>query len=191
MTPLDLGHVRSRLRAHRGIELQLGGPTAAVAAVLREGPEGAEVLLIERAVRAGDPWSGQMALPGGRRDPADPDLLGTALREAREEVDLDLAGAELLGALDDVHAVARGRASGLVVRPYVFHLGSPGPLRPNEEVAATLWAPLRPLLRGERDTVVDWRLGDALWQLPGWSVGDRTVWGLTHRMLSGMLELLR
>ena len=58
---------------------------AAVALVLVPAPD--SLLLIRRAERAGDPWSGQIGLPGGRRDPGDPDLLATALREAADTVE--------------------------------------------------------------------------------------------------------
>src|SRR6478752_6570976 len=70
---------------------------AAVAAVLVPSPDA--VLLIRRAERAGDPWSGHMALPGGRREPEDADLVETARRETFEEVGLQLARSDLLGGL--------------------------------------------------------------------------------------------
>src|SRR6267143_1965576 len=58
----------------------------------------AEVLLGERRKREGDPWSGQVGLPGGRHHTEDGTLLTTALRETREEVGIDLNGrAEVLG----------------------------------------------------------------------------------------------
>ena len=83
---------------------------AAVAAVLRPGSNGPEVLLIRRAEHPNDPWSGHMAFPGGREDPCDADLFGTAVRETLEEVALDLTtNAALLGTLDDLPAVARGK----------------------------------------------------------------------------------
>jgi 8-oxo-dGTP pyrophosphatase MutT (NUDIX family) len=77
---------------------------AAVALVLRPHPDGdAELLFIRRATRAGDPWSGQIGLPGGRYEPADDLLETTALRETLEEVGLDLrAGGRVLGALDEL-----------------------------------------------------------------------------------------
>ncbi|MEP6687797.1 MAG: NUDIX domain-containing protein, partial [Gemmatimonadales bacterium] len=79
------------------------------------------VLLIRRADRAGDPWSGHMALPGGRREETDPDLVATAVRETFEEVGLSLAPADLLGSLDDV--VPRTPVlPPIAVRPYVFAL---------------------------------------------------------------------
>src|SRR5258706_15931093 len=42
---------------------------AAVALILRDGPQGIEVLFIRRAEHPQDPWSGQMAFPGGRAEP--------------------------------------------------------------------------------------------------------------------------
>src|ERR1700682_285931 len=68
MGGLDLETIASRissLPAPRG-----DAPRAAVAAVLRAGTTGPEILFIERAKREGDPWSGHMAFPGGRRDDA-------------------------------------------------------------------------------------------------------------------------
>ena len=77
-----------------------------MAAILRPGDPEPEVLLIRRAEKVGDPWSGHMAFPGGRADPRDPDLRATAVRETREEVGLDLENdAELIGILDDIPAM--------------------------------------------------------------------------------------
>jgi len=163
---------------------------AAVAAVLRDSAEGVQVLLIRRSDREGDPWSGHMALPGGRHDPEDRDLLHTAVRETSEELGLTLADHHLIGPLDDLEAVARGRRVGMVIRPYVFHWSSPDlpALQPNHEVAEALWAPLLPIHRGERDTHRSYEMGGQTYKLPAWDVQGRIVWGLTHRILSDLLE---
>src|SRR5262245_42493121 len=83
------------------------GPAAAVAAIFRDRPSGAELFFILRAERSGDPWSGHVAFPGGRRDPRDKTLLETAIRETREEVGIELALDHLIGRLPDVPAFSR------------------------------------------------------------------------------------
>src|SRR3989442_6990796 len=73
-------------------------PAAAVMMILHDGRHGLEVLLGERTKREGDPWSGQVGLPGGRHRAEDPTMLATAIRETKEEVGIDLEGrAEILG----------------------------------------------------------------------------------------------
>lgn len=168
------------------------GRRAAVAAVLRERREGPELLFIRRAEHPNDPWSGHMAFPGGREEPSDPDLLATAVRETREEVALDLArSARLLGRLDELPAVARGRRTGLTIAPYVFELTEETSLLGNYEVAEIVWAPLAPLFRGERATTFSYEIGGQRMDLPAHDLGGRLVWGLTHRMLEGLFQLLR
>ena len=169
-----------------------GGRFAAVAAVLRATEADTEVLLIRRAEHEGDPWSGHMAFPGGRHDPEDPSLLWTARRETLEEVGLDLNHrARLLGALPRIPAVARGQRLGLAIAPFVFELQAEAELTPNHEVSETLWAPLGPMLSGERDIkhAYDWQ-GQRVY-LPAFDVEGRTVWGLTYQMLQVLFDQLR
>jgi len=191
---IDVDSVRRALarRPHRPVDAGGAERFAAVAAILRPRGDEAEVLLIRRALQANDPWSGHMAFPGGRMDPTDPDLLATAIRETAEEVGLQLdAGAHLVGRLDDLPAIARGRPVGLVIAPFVFAVEGDMPLQPNlQEVEELVWAPLSPFYRGERNVAHPYELEGRKISLPGYDVEGRTVWGLTHRMLESLFETL-
>ena len=142
--------LRERLRkavADPAPEAPLSGPrSAAVALILLEVEASLEVLLIERAERAGDPWSGHMALPGGHVDPSDANLAATAERETQEEVGLDLRQAgERLGRVSDYNP-ARGLP--IAVRPFVYLLQARPTLLLSEEVRGAFWVPMGPLQRG-------------------------------------------
>jgi 8-oxo-dGTP pyrophosphatase MutT (NUDIX family) len=191
---IDVACIRRALRErpHAAAPLEGDERFAAVAAVLRERDGEAEVLLIRRAVDAKDPWSGHMAFPGGRRDPSDRDLLHTAVRETHEEVGLTLDPDEhLVGRLDDLPAVARGRRMPLVITPFVFAIGGDPVLVPRlDEVDETLWAPLGPLASGQCDTTYVYDFEGRKIHLPGYDVSGRVVWGLTHRMLGALFEAL-
>ncbi len=161
-----------------------GVPQAAVALLLAEIDERRELLLIRRAERAGDPWSGHMALPGGRRDPRDPDLFDTALRETAEEVGVDLRRALHLGGLDDLRPVTA--PARVVVRPFVFAMRGRPELALSEEVARVVWAPLDELARSRSTTEV-FHHGE-LRTMPCYRLGADVVWGMTHRILEPFVE---
>ncbi len=192
-TALDIECLRRALAPRGPVpELRRGERYASVAAVLRQAEPGLQVLLIRRAHVEGDPWSGHMAFPGGRHDASDPDLLFTAVRETREEIGLDLQkGAEFLGRLELVPAIARGRRIGLTIAPFVFQVSNDPPLVLNREVVETLWAPLSQLAQGQNATVVRYELEGQALELPAWDVSGRVVWGLTYRMLGALVEDLR
>lgn len=165
---------------------------AAVAAVLRAGASDTELLLIRRAERHGDPWSGHMAFPGGHHDVTDADLLATARRETLEEVGLDLREHELLGALDEHAATNQGGFTGMVIAPFVFALSRDAALQANrDEVADMFWTPLGSLARGEVDVFKELQRDGRVVRFPGFGVGDQVVWGLTHRLLQNLFEVLR
>jgi 8-oxo-dGTP pyrophosphatase MutT (NUDIX family) len=163
---------------------------AAVTLVLRAGDD-LELLLIERTERSDDPWSGHVALPGGRRDPGDPDLLATAFRETREEVGVELDPAtQLLGELDEVQPGSR-RLPPLVITPFVaaVEAGQRLDLDPLE-VAAALWVPLGALRDGAAASEVVVPVEGTRVAFPALRYGDYQVWGLTHRILTRFLELV-
>jgi 8-oxo-dGTP pyrophosphatase MutT (NUDIX family) len=146
------------------------------------------MLFIKRAEHPLDPWSGQIALPGGRHDAADPDLLATAVRETEEETGLRLSSSDLVGELDDLSPVSP-HLPPLVVRPFVFSIPAVPPLRLSNEVALHLWVPLD-ALRGHRthETVhVQARTLD----VPGYRVGPHFIWGMTERIITPFLTLER
>jgi 8-oxo-dGTP pyrophosphatase MutT (NUDIX family) len=184
-----LARLRARLAAHQPVTDE--DPSllwAAVAVVLVPSPDA--VLLIRRADRAGDPWSGHMALPGGRRQDEDPDLIATAVRETREEVGLALTAADLVGSLDDV--VPRTPVlPPIAVRPYVFLLPERSSLHPNPEVAAYRWAELDHLLHPETYHTVQFDIRGELREFPAYRLEETVVWGMTERILTSLFDHLR
>lgn len=190
---LDLDLVRQKLAGrqptlHRQPEVTR---SAAVATILRPSAKDIEVLLIRRAERPGDPWSGHMAFPGGHHEPTDRDLFATALRETREEVGIDLGEHEFLGRLDELPAIARGRFVGMVIAPYVFAVRGEPRLATNEEVAELVWAPLGQMARGEVDDIKELTYEGELRRLPAYRVQSHVVWGLTHLMLRNLFSLVK
>jgi 8-oxo-dGTP pyrophosphatase MutT (NUDIX family) len=133
---------------------------------------------------------GQIAFPGGRREPEDTDLLATALREAHEEVGLDPSSVEILTALPVIETMA----TGFRVAPFLGRLSGPPPTwrRQETEIEEILEVPLQDLIRPEAHAVEQW-------QLPGWTgprpipfyrIGPHKLWGATYRMVESIREYL-
>jgi len=147
-----------------------------------------EVLLILRAQREGDPWSGQVALPGGRRDREDATLQDTAIRETLEETGIDLSTNGLvLGMLDEL----RPRTPVLppiIVTPYVAIAPPEFSLQISDELADAFWVPWStfadPTITSE--STVSVRGAD--WKVSSYLVGERIVWGMTERILRQLAE---
>ncbi len=154
---------------------------AATAVVVAPGDDGADIAFIRRSERDGDPWSGHMALPGGRRDPADADLATTARRETREEIGVELNGH--VARLPD----QTGRTSRGLVATFVHVLQQRPALHPDpREVAEALWIPLGTLVDPAKTVKVKW----TGIPLPAIDHDGRIIWGLTHRILTTFLEAI-
>ncbi len=166
-------------------------PRAAVALVLRPGPDGPELLLIRRAEREGDPWSGHMALPGGREQSGDPGPAHTAARETHEEVGIDLlALGTLLGPVEPVWPQS-SRAPRILVRPFAFWVDGPVQATPHPlEVDEAVWVPLAEL--HDPASVTEHLLeieGVGQMRFPAFGPRGYVIWGLTHRILTTFLAL--
>jgi len=155
---------------------------AAVVVLLREEAGDLQILLVKRATNPEDPWSGNMALPGGRRHAEDQDLLATITRETSEETGIDLYRRCFLGTLDP--AVSSRAATRLVVLPFVAILGETPEVRLNKELCAYFWFPLGRLSSLEGKAAVE------VCEEPAFLVNGQVVWGLTYRMLKNLLELV-
>jgi 8-oxo-dGTP pyrophosphatase MutT (NUDIX family) len=164
---------------------------AAVAILIRHGESGEpEIFFIQRAEYQGDPWSGHIAFPGGREEPGDTSLLETAIRETFEETGIDLhTQSELVGVLDDLRP-RTVRLPAVVVRPFVFLVSQVAEPLLSSEVAGAFWVPLSVLLDRSvwRDARV--RAGDVEISRFAFHHEGYVVWGMTERILSGLLALL-
>lgn len=162
---------------------------AAVSLVLR-GRDELELLLIKRAQHEGDPWSGHMALPGGRREPDDESLLDTAIRETREEVGIALSeGSSLhLGRLEEI-SPGSARLPSLSIHPFVFGVHrSTDTRRDSREVASVHWVPLARLREEGAVESVEIEILDETRPFPCFRVEGEVVWGLTYRILTQFLD---
>ncbi len=161
---------------------------AAVALILREGDNGPEMLLIERALHPGDLWSGHLAFPGGSMDQSDATPRAAAERETTEEVGLRLdgPGADCLGMLADVD----GHPLPLVISAYVYHLREATQLSVDPgEVQQAFWFPLSGLLEPANQLFFDSPYGPrpAVRVLPS---DQPVLWGLTYHYVRRFLDLL-
>jgi 8-oxo-dGTP pyrophosphatase MutT (NUDIX family) len=149
-----------------------------------------EILFIKRAARAGDPWSGHLAFPGGRAEEWDATLLDIAIREAAEEVGIDARqGGRLLGRLPTVRPLS-ARIPSITVTPFVA-LAPPGAvlrLQP-EEVEEAFWMPIAALRRSGRSATVRWETRDGTRELPAFPSPKGPIWGITERILSQFLAV--
>lgn len=169
-------------------ELLLDRPKAAVAVMLAPDPD--SILLIRRAEREGDRWSGQIAFPGGRSSPGDADLAETARRETLEEVGVDLSGVPVTAILDDL-APRTPVLPPIIVRPFVFVLPEQAALRTNSEVAGAWWVPLDTLLEPDLLRPMEYQRYGTLVRTSGYHLKHGVLWGMTERILTPLLELLR
>ena len=161
---------------------------AAVALILRA-TSPLEILVIKRATFEGDPWSGHMALPGGRWERSDAGLLHTAMRETREETGIDLSTLGTpLGRLPDVNP-ASPRLPAMRIAPFVF--GVPEAVSgsvASHEVESVHWVPVDALRQPEASATVRIHFSGFSKTFPSYAVCDEHVWGLTHRILTGFLD---
>lgn len=187
----DIAHLAAALAEHPGQPIVPDEEMrqAAIAAVLRAGSDNQpELLMIKRADFEQDPWSGHVALPGGRMEPGDHDLQATAIRETWEETGIDLSRhGRILGVLDDI-SPRTPVLPPIMIRPFVAAVAAGLDIVQSGEVAEAFWVPLAALR--ER---ASWGTG----MVPVRGLGERevsvfrhggyTVWGLTERVLRQLL----
>jgi len=162
-----------------------GERLAAVLAVLIEEPQPA-LLFTERAASLSR-HPGEVSFPGGLTEPQDTDLAATALRETHEEIGLDPALPDVLGALPAIHTFV----SGVLVTPFVAAIRSLPRLRESRaEIARVLTVPTVTLaaLEEQRDLQRD---GGRVWRGWWYETEDATIWGATGFMLHAFLEHAR
>lgn len=190
---LPITDIRTRLAANQPKRFTPNSNTlqAAVAIVLREREDDTDVLLIKRAEKEGDPWSGDMAFPGGHREPQDVDLAAAALRETEEEIGLVVRRANMIGALSQQRPTRRGGAFDMLVAPYVFFLDGDPRFDLSSEVAAVVWSPLGPMHGGRSHASENRLIAGVPTPFNGYRVtGGHFVWGLTYRMIETLFEAI-
>lgn len=171
-----------RLRENRPAPLEQALPDAAVLVALTR--EEQPALILTRRALTMNSHAGEVAFPGGKRDPSDASLLHTALRESEEEIGLAPAAVDVVGALAQV----RSRA-GIRVTPWVGIVDPAVELVPNPaELDSIFRVPLRFFVDTlpVNDHLVRWMGNEFL--MPTWRHGDQVIWGLTAYIIVDLVN---
>lgn len=161
---------------------------AAVALLLRQSPYGVEILFILRAEFPGDPWSGNIAFPGGHIENRDKSARDAAERETFEEIGIDLRQEEFLGQLDDV----AGAHLPVIVSCFTYYVSRSTPITHNHEISKTFWVQLDSLIDPERQRLHHVTFRGKELTRPAVSLLDSEktlLWGITYRLVSHFLRL--
>jgi len=154
--------------------------TAGVGIIFRIEQDVLKILLVKRAKVLNDPWSGDMAFPGGKRSSEDNSIVDTVKREVLEETDIDLNTGQYLGRMEPEFSTVR---TGLAVIPLLYLLEEKPEITINDELDNYYWTDFKTL---------KWRCGRSIvkkFDVPVFDVGPERVWGLTYRMLQRLLTL--
>ena len=189
---LSIEQITRRLtdRDHEPAAFEASTRHAAVAMILADGQQELDVCFIRRAERDGDPWSGQVAFPGGRASSGDPHAAAVAERETFEEIGLRIGDSERIGALP-VRQINRQNLH--VLSPFVYYARSgaqaEASVREMHEVASVFWVPMSHLFDTTAATELEYPLG-AVSTFPGIQYQDHVIWGLTLRILVSFADIM-
>lgn len=142
---------------------------------------GLQILLVRRAIAPSDPWSGDMAFPGGRLRNGDRSLLETAVRETMEETGIDLRCHRLLGTMEVSTSTV---APELAILPFVFLCVGTPDISLSRELSDYVWIPLNRLRRSRG------RIRVHKGEVPAYILNDMVIWGLTYRILENLPRFL-
>lgn len=158
---------------------------AAVCLIVAERPQlGACLLMIQRAEHNGDPWSGQMAFPGGKHETDDAHITQTAMREFEEELGTASNALQRFGRLSDILARPyRLQQKPMVVSPLLFECQTELQFSPNQEVADVLWIPISHFLHTGNRQRMTWQRGGMELDLPCYFYQGKRIWGLSLMMI--------
>ena len=191
----DLEALSARLQAHRARRLPGRHWVVRCGVVLliaERGPGAVEapaLLMMRRAERACDPWSGQVSFPGGRVQPDDADTRAAALRELSEETGLRPDASFVpIGRLSDLLTREHGRNRPMVVTPYVYRVPRALAVAPGAEAARLWWEPLATLIDPARRHRLHWRVAGLPLPFSSIEVSGARLWGLSLMMVK---ELVR
>ncbi len=190
---ITIDEIRAALARHQHepLPFEPGPRWAAVAMIFSGTADDLELLFIKRAIREGDPWSGQVAFPGGRASSGDPDPGAVAERETMEEIGLRLRPGQRVAALPEMPVRRDDVRIRLTLSPFVYHLGPErAPVRINHEVDEVFWVPLRHIFDGGNTTRMEFERNGQPMSFPGVLYGQNIIWGLTLRVLGQFAELL-
>jgi 8-oxo-dGTP pyrophosphatase MutT (NUDIX family) len=192
--PFHIDQIRESLSRHQPqlVTPEPGNSAAAVALVLAGRPDDLSLGFIRRAEHPLDPWSGHMALPGGRWDPTDPHPRAAAERETLEEVGLRIGDSQWLGGLSDVLVRLGGKDDRqMILSAFVYYLGEElAPFVPNHEVAEAFWIPLGHLWDPRNMSSLEWERDGKRLLYPAIRFRDASIWGLTFRVLTLFSDVL-
>jgi 8-oxo-dGTP pyrophosphatase MutT (NUDIX family) len=157
---------------------------AAVALLLRFECGRPCVLFVRRVQNSRDTWSGQMALPGGKREARDKDLKETVIRETLEETSINLlCDSRFLGVLHTFQSKPRPEVR---VLPFIILVGDEPSIKLNEkELEECFWVPLEELVRNR--TTAKFGFGE----VPAYIVRSTIIWGLTYRIVECLIDCLK
>lgn len=191
--PFTIEQIRKALGRHQPQVAERGpGVTeASVALILAGSGKDLSLCAIRRAEHPLDPWSGHMALPGGRVDPGDPHSRAAAERETLEEVGLALGEPQWIGALSEMQVRLGGSDRRMVLSPFVYDLGEELlPFAPNHEVAEVFWIPLAHLWDPNNMSRLEWERQGARLLYPAIRYQGHSIWGITFRVLTLFSDVL-